>query len=65
MLTVFVVSDASGETVEQVARAALVQFSDARVRLLRRGPVRAEEQVRAVVREAAEGDSMCSSGRDT
>jgi len=58
MLTVFVVSDASGETVEQVARAALVQFGDARVRLLRRGQVRTEEQVRAVVREAAEGDSI-------
>ena len=58
MLTLFAVSDASGETVEQVARAALVQFGDAPVRLVRRGQVRTEEQVRAVVQEATDGDSI-------
>jgi regulator of PEP synthase PpsR (kinase-PPPase family) len=58
MLTIYVVSDATGETVEQVARAALVQFPDAKVRLVRRGHVRTEEQVRAVVEEAAGADSI-------
>jgi regulator of PEP synthase PpsR (kinase-PPPase family) len=58
MLTLFIVSDATGKTAERFARAALTQFGDAPVRLARRGPVRAPEQVRAVVREAAGGDSI-------
>lgn len=58
MLTVFVVSDATGETAQRVAEAALSQFGDAPVRLVRRGEVRTAEQVRAVVQEARGGDSI-------
>ena len=58
MLTVFVVSDATGETVERMARAALTQFGSAPVRLVRRGEVRTAEQVRAVVQEASGGDCI-------
>lgn len=58
MLTVFVVSDATGETAERMARAALTQFGNAPVRLARRGEVRTAEQVRAVVREASGGDCI-------
>jgi len=52
-LTVYVVSDASGDTAERVVRAALAQFRDALVRLVRRRGVRTPEQVHAVVAEAA------------
>jgi len=52
-LTVYVVSDASGDTAERVVRSALVQFRDAPVRLVRRRGVRTPEQVHAVVAEAA------------
>jgi [pyruvate, water dikinase]-phosphate phosphotransferase / [pyruvate, water dikinase] kinase len=53
MLTVFVVSDGTGETAERVVQAALVQFQDAPVELIRRGEIRTAHQVRAVVQEAA------------
>jgi regulator of PEP synthase PpsR (kinase-PPPase family) len=58
MLTVFVVSDATGETAERMARAALTQFGNAPVKLARRGEVRTAEQVRAVVQEASAGESI-------
>jgi regulator of PEP synthase PpsR (kinase-PPPase family) len=58
MLTIFVVSDATGETAERVARAALAQFGDTPVRMVRRGGVRTGVQVRAVVEEAATGDAI-------
>lgn len=58
MPTIFVVSDATGETVERMVRSALVQFEDADVHLHRRMHVRTDEQVRAVVREATGGHSI-------
>jgi len=58
MLTVFVVSDATGETVERMARSALVQFEDAEVSVIRRAQVTTPDQVRAVMQEAAAGDSI-------
>ncbi|MEW6567620.1 MAG: pyruvate, water dikinase regulatory protein [Chloroflexota bacterium] len=58
MLTIFVVSDATGETADRVVRSALVQFPDASVTILRRGQVRTPEQVRAVVEEAAGQPSL-------
>jgi regulator of PEP synthase PpsR (kinase-PPPase family) len=58
MLTVFVVSDATGETAERLARAALTQFGDAPVKLVRRGEVRTPDQVRSVVQEAGGGDCI-------
>ncbi len=53
MLTIFVVSDATGETAERMLRSALVQFQDADVEIVRRGRVSTPEQVRGVVKEAA------------
>jgi regulator of PEP synthase PpsR (kinase-PPPase family) len=53
MLTVYVVSDGTGETAQRVVQSALVQFEDAEVEFVRRAQVRTEEQVRAVVQEAA------------
>jgi regulator of PEP synthase PpsR (kinase-PPPase family) len=53
MLSVFVVSDATGETAERVVRSALVQFEGAQTTVVRRGEVRTETQVTQVVAEAA------------
>ncbi len=53
MLTVFVVSDATGDTAQRMVRAGLVQFQDAPVRLVRRSHVRTPRQVHAVIHEAA------------
>jgi hypothetical protein len=58
MLTIFAVSDATGETAERVARAALVQFPEAQVEIRRRAAVRSPELVRAVVDEAAGCDGI-------
>ena len=52
MLTVLVVSDATGDTAQRMVRAGLVQFQDAPVRLVRRARVRTPRQVHAVVHEA-------------
>jgi [pyruvate, water dikinase]-phosphate phosphotransferase / [pyruvate, water dikinase] kinase len=52
MLTVFVVSDATGDTAQRMVGAALVQFKEAPVRLVRRAHVRTPRQVHAVVHEA-------------
>ena len=53
MLKVFVVSGGRGKTGEAMARAALVQFENAPVKLIIRGKVRKPEEVRKVVQEAA------------
>lgn len=58
MLTIYVVSDATGNTAERMARAALSQFGDAPVRLVRRGGILTEQQVRDVIEEAASVDSI-------
>jgi len=58
MLTVFIVSDATGKTAERMVGAALAQFRDAPVKLARRRQVRTPQQVRAVLQEAAGGDSI-------
>ncbi len=54
MLTVFVVSDATGDTAQRMVQAALAQFQDAPVRLVRRAHVRTPRQVHALVREASD-----------
>jgi len=54
MYRVFVVSDGTGVTAEQVLSAALMQFEDAEVEVERRPGVRSGEQVRQVVQEAAQ-----------
>ena len=58
MLTIFVVSDATGETAEWVVRSALIQFQNAPAKLARRGHIRSLEQVWAVVEEAAQCDAL-------
>jgi regulator of PEP synthase PpsR (kinase-PPPase family) len=58
MLTIYVVSDATGETAERMVRSALVQFKDAPADVIRRGHVRTAKQVRAIVRKAAARDSV-------
>ena len=55
---IFVVSDATGETAERVARSALVQFEEAAANVIRRGDIRTPEQLRAVIQEAASHDSV-------
>jgi regulator of PEP synthase PpsR (kinase-PPPase family) len=52
VLTILVVSDATGETAERMLRAALIQFPQAEVNIVRRKNVRSTEQIRAVVEEA-------------
>lgn len=54
MYRVFVVSDGTGVTAEQVLSAALTQFADTEVEIERRPGVRTEEQVRQVAQEAAQ-----------
>lgn len=58
MLTIYVVSDATGHTGERVIRSALTQFTGAEVQVLRRPNVQTPEHVRAVLKEAAARDSI-------
>jgi len=58
MLTIYVVSDATGGTAERVIRAALTQFNDAQVELIQLRDVRTPERVGEVVRQAAEAGAM-------
>ena len=58
MLTIFVVSDATGETAERVVRSALVQFEEADATVVRRGRIGTPEKLCAVVQEAAGRDSL-------
>ena len=48
---IFIVSDGSGRTAEQALSAALIQFTDVKVELIKRAKVRTEQKVRQVVRE--------------
>ena len=58
MLTIYVVSDATGETAERMVQSALVQFAEAPASVIRRGHLRTLEQLRAVVQEAVGHDSL-------
>ncbi len=58
MLSVFAVSDATARTVERVVRAALVQFGDAPVRVVRHRGIRSPEQVRAILERAASENAV-------
>ncbi|MDZ7620526.1 MAG: pyruvate, water dikinase regulatory protein [Patescibacteria group bacterium] len=53
MLIIYVLSDSTGETASRLVQAALAQFQDAPVKIVRRANIRSEEQVKEVVREAA------------
>lgn len=58
MLTVFVVSDATGDTAQRIVRAGLAQFQDAPVRLVRRAHVSTPRQVHAVIHEARGSEAI-------
>jgi [pyruvate, water dikinase]-phosphate phosphotransferase / [pyruvate, water dikinase] kinase len=61
LLTIYVVSDATGETAERVVRSGLTQFEGAETTettILRRGGVRTREQIAQVVAEAAGKPSL-------
>ena len=58
MLTILVVSDATGETAERVVRAALTQFEDADTRVIRCRDVRSADQVRQVATRAANENAV-------
>lgn len=58
MLTIFVVSDATGETAERMVRSALVQFENAETNIVRHGKIRTPKQVRALVQAAAECNAI-------
>lgn len=50
--TIFICSDAIGETAEAVARATIRQFASERVRIRRFGYVKTEEEIRFIVGQA-------------
>jgi len=59
MLTIFAVSDGTGETAQRMADAAMTQFQNTMFEVVQRGDVLNEEQVRAVVQEAVtSGDAV-------
>ncbi len=58
MLSIFLVSDATGETAERMVRSALVQFENADTTIVRRGQIRTPAQVRSIVQEAAGYNSI-------
>jgi len=51
--TLYLVSDGSCRTCHQVVKAVLLQFSQIRVRLIRKTEVRQADEVRAVIKQAA------------
>ena len=58
MLEVVIVSDATAETAERLARAALAQFSSVPIKLTRRNAVRSARKIRKIVHEAADGNAI-------
>ncbi len=58
MLTIYVVSDATGETAERVVRSALIQFEGAPATIVRRGGILSPARIRQVLLEAAGKDSL-------
>ncbi len=58
MYHIFVVSDGTGGTADQLLRAALAQFIETEVNIQRRGGILIEEQVVEVVEEAARVDGF-------
>lgn len=57
-LTIFVVSDATGQTAQRMAQSALIQFEEADAEIVRRGGVLTAEDVRRVVIEAASRNAL-------
>lgn len=58
MSNVFVFSDGTGRTAEQAVMAAMTQFPDSEVEILRRGNIRTETDVQQYITEAAEANGI-------
>ena len=58
MYTVYVASDGTGRTAQQAVTAALTQFSDMEVEIVRRSQVRSIKKVRDVVKDALKAGSF-------
>ncbi|MCR2802340.1 pyruvate, water dikinase regulatory protein [Paenibacillus soyae] len=58
--TIYVCSDAVGETAEAVAKATLRQFSSEQVRIKRYGHLRTEDEIVKIVKEAAKTGGFIS-----
>ena len=54
--TIFIISDGTGETAATIARAALVQYPDRDISLVRCKNVRSEEQIESIVEEVKTRD---------
>ena len=54
MEKIFVVSDGTGRTAEQILMAALTQFPDARVEIIMKQEIRREQQIESILAEVAE-----------
>jgi len=57
-LSLFIISDGTGETAERLVRSALIQFDEPFVRLIKRPRVRTPQRVRAVIAEAARQQAL-------
>jgi len=55
---IYIVSDGTGRTAEQALNAALAQFGNVKVNLIRRPKVRTEQKVLNVIKEAKENNSF-------
>jgi [pyruvate, water dikinase]-phosphate phosphotransferase / [pyruvate, water dikinase] kinase len=55
---IYIVSDGTGRTAEQALNAALAQFGNVKVNLIRRPKVRTEQKVLNVIKEAKESDGF-------
>jgi len=55
---IYIVSDGTGRTAEQALNAALAQFGNVKVNLIRRPKVRTEQKVINVIKEAKENDGF-------
>jgi regulator of PEP synthase PpsR (kinase-PPPase family) len=55
---IFVVSDATGQTCERVAKAALAQFEGHAAELHRKNVIRTPQEIERVLREAKELDAV-------
>lgn len=56
--SVFIVSDGTGETLEKLVRAALVQYPDVPTNIVRYKSIRTEDQAEAIVEEARDQQAM-------
>ncbi|MBN2410441.1 kinase/pyrophosphorylase [candidate division KSB1 bacterium] len=58
MRNIFIVSDGTGNTAEQAVRAALTQFADQEVEILKKPNIRTIEQAKDVIEEASKAEGF-------